>query len=288
VLDFFIVGVQKGGTTALDSYLRLSQHVQMAKVKEVHFFDNENIDWTRPDYQVLLDHFSSTATSPRCRGEATPNYIYWPNALERLQRYNPRAKLIVCLRQPAFRAHSHWCMETKRGSETLSFEQAISEVGRRRVQISSSGAHRVFSYIERGFYAQQISGLKRLFPPDQLLFLRTDELWNEPMRVMSRVHAFLGVLAPDPVEKDYIVPLDTRDVGHIPRRVLQRLNALYANDIKQTGKLIGVDLDYWLSPDYSDTSELAGRSLQTSEGVRIAGPESPLDVPLHTHIGIPA
>jgi hypothetical protein len=256
-LNFFIVGTQKGGTTALDTYLRLSRHVQMPKVKEIHFFDNETIDWRRPDYQVLCDQFSWTAGSPPCRGEATPIYSYWPNALERLQHYNPRAKLIVCLRQPAFRAYSHWRMETRRGLETLSFEEAIADVGRRRVRASKGGVHRVFSYVERGFYAPQIARLQRLFPRDQLLFLRTDELWDDPVRVIRRVHAFLGVPPPHSVERNYVTPHDTSDLGDIPERSLLTLNALYADDVERTSKLIGIDLDDWLAADYRDISELA-------------------------------
>jgi hypothetical protein len=254
-IDFFIVGVQKGGTTALDAYLRLSRHIQMSKDKEVHFFDNETIDWACPQYQMLHDHFSWPAASLKCRGEATPVYIYWPNALERLQRYNPRAKLIVCLRQPAFRAYSHWRMEMKRGYEALPFEEAISDVGRRRLKESSNGAHLVFSYVERGFYAQQISRMKRLFPSEQLLFLRTDLIWNDPMRQLGRVHSFLGVPAPESVVRDYVVPIDGRSLGCIPKQELKTLNTLYASDIKQLSRLIGMDLDDWLSPDYRDIGE---------------------------------
>jgi hypothetical protein len=257
VVNFFIVGVQKGGTSALDAYLGSSQHVQMANVKETHFFDNDNIDWSRPDYRPLLNRFSWTATAPACRGEATPIYSYWPNALERLQRHNPRARLIVCLRQPAYRAHSHWRMERQRGWEPLSFEQAISDIGRRRVRESEDRYYRLFSYVERGFYSRQISRIQRLFPPDQLLFLRTDELWHDPMRVMYRVHAFLGVPPPDAVERDYVTPSDTSGWGDIPERALLTLNAVYADDIKATSELIGSDLDDWLSPDYRDVRELA-------------------------------
>ncbi|MCA0448534.1 MAG: sulfotransferase, partial [Proteobacteria bacterium] len=39
-VDFFIAGVQKGGTTALDHYLRDHPAIQMASVKEVHAFDD--------------------------------------------------------------------------------------------------------------------------------------------------------------------------------------------------------------------------------------------------------
>ena len=40
-IGFIICGSQKGGTTALDYYLRLHQDICMAKKKEVHFFDND-------------------------------------------------------------------------------------------------------------------------------------------------------------------------------------------------------------------------------------------------------
>ncbi|MEJ0095331.1 MAG: sulfotransferase domain-containing protein [Methylocella sp.] len=189
-VDFFIVGVQKGGTTALDSYLRRNPFVQMADVKEVHFFDNESLDWSDPNYLPFHEHFEWSQTSGVIRGEATPIYIYWPNAMERIRRYNAASKLIVCLRHPAYRAHSHWRMETKRSADTLSFEDAISEVGRSRVRNLDRGVHRVYSYVERGFYAHQIRRLRELFPPEQLLFLRTDDLWTRTENTLSRVYRF--------------------------------------------------------------------------------------------------
>jgi len=269
VVNFFIVGVQKGGTSAVDEYLRSSPHVQMARVKEVHFFDDENVDWNDPDYRVLHDHFSWKRTSARCRGEATPIYSYWPDALERLKRHNPRAKLILCLRHPAFRAHSHWRMEIQRGGDQLSFEEAIAEAGRHRVRASPGGVHRVYSYVERGFYAAQVSRLKRLFPPDQLLFLRTDELWREPRQVMKRVHAFLAVTPPGAVERSYVTPFDTLHRAGIPKKSLLALSALFADDIKETAKLTGLDLDDWLSPDYRDISDPASSHLMESCDLKV-------------------
>ena len=41
-VGFIICGTQKGGTTALDYYLRLHNQICMAKKKEVHFFDEDN------------------------------------------------------------------------------------------------------------------------------------------------------------------------------------------------------------------------------------------------------
>lgn len=46
LVDFFIAGVQKGGTTALDAMLRAHPALQMAARKEVHFFDKDGLDRT--------------------------------------------------------------------------------------------------------------------------------------------------------------------------------------------------------------------------------------------------
>ena len=40
-IGFIICGTQKGGTTALDRYLRLHPEICMANKKEVHFFDSD-------------------------------------------------------------------------------------------------------------------------------------------------------------------------------------------------------------------------------------------------------
>jgi len=251
-IDFFIAGVQKGGTTALDSFLRQSSSVQMADVKEVHFFDNENLDWSDPAYLSFHEHFDWSQTSGVIRGEATPVYIYWPKAMERIRRYNPHSKLVICLRHPSYRAHSHWRMETKRSAETLSFDDAISEEGRRRVSNAEGGVHRVYSYVERGFYAQQIRRLHELFPPEQLLFLRTEDLWMRTESTLSRVYRFLNLAASVSVSAAYIAPTCTDEIGTISKTALLKLNCIFETDISETSCLTGLFLADWMEPDYRE------------------------------------
>jgi hypothetical protein len=205
-LDFFICGVQKGGTTALDSFLREHPAVEMARVKEVHFFDNESLDWAVPDYAQLHAAFDASAAARR-RGEATPIYSYWPNAPERLRAYNPSAKLILMLRHPVLRALSHWRMETTRGWETLPFSEAVRPAARERVRLAPGGVHRVFSYVERGFYAAQIERMLGLFPANQVLILRTDALWGDPAATLARVQDFLGVEKLLDAQRRYVAPI---------------------------------------------------------------------------------
>jgi hypothetical protein len=39
-VNFFIIGTQKGGTTALNCFLSRVDGIQMSNPKEIHFFDN--------------------------------------------------------------------------------------------------------------------------------------------------------------------------------------------------------------------------------------------------------
>lgn len=193
-VDFLVAGVQKGGTTALFDYLREHPDLLLADVKEVHFFDNENVDWQKPDYESYHAHFHPPADGRRrLWGEVTPIYTYWPRCFERIADYNSAMKLVLVFRNPIERAWSHWRMEYARGAETEPFAWCIRE-GRHRVNgdPSAPGHHREFSYVERGFYGAQVQRLLNLFPKEQALFLRSEDLRLSPGRILGRVCDFLN------------------------------------------------------------------------------------------------
>ena len=130
------------------------------------------------------------------KGEATPIYTYWRPAAERIHAYNPRIKLIVSLRDPVARAYSHWRMEHDRGWDPLSFARAIRE-GRARVVSKGEipGQHRVFSYVERSFYAAQLERLYSLFPKEQIFFLTRADLLERREATLDSICRFLKVPA---------------------------------------------------------------------------------------------
>jgi len=99
-VDFVIAGMQKGGTTALDRYLRMNPQVCMANKKEVHFFDNEKLfRGDRPNYAIYHSFFD-LKPQHQILGEASPIYMYWRNAPNRLWKYNPKMKILLILRNP--------------------------------------------------------------------------------------------------------------------------------------------------------------------------------------------
>jgi hypothetical protein len=210
----------------------------MADVKEVHFFDDDALDWSNPDYTRLHQYFAWDREDISIRGEVTPIYTYWPNALRRLHRYNPHAKLIMGLRHPSFRAYSHWRMEAKRGTDVFTFSDAIRGRGRRRVDEAPNGVHRVFSYVERGYYAAQIEEMLSLFPRDHVLFYRTDALWREPRAILDQVASFLNLTGRPDIKKGYFVPLFSWESSGMPLQDRRFLDELYADEINRTARLV--------------------------------------------------
>jgi hypothetical protein len=238
LVNFIVAGVQKGGTTALFDYLSEAPAYSLSKVKEVHFFDDESLDWASPDYHAYHAQFD-WAEPDRIRGEATPIYLYWPRSLERIAAYNPAIRLIVMLRDPVERAWSHWRMETARGAETEPFSWCIRQGRQRLFDAEPWGVHREFSYVERGFYGEQLERLYSLFPREQVLVLQAEALRGAPSATLRQVSQFLGAPANGPVEH--------RDV-HVGQKIGEPLSAadiaylrdIYAEDMRRLAALTGI------------------------------------------------
>jgi len=240
---FLIAGTQKGGTTALADYLRQHPGLFIPAVKELHFFDNENLNWQQPQELYAGYHAQFTGATPGSLwGDATPIYSYWWPAMARIWAYNPAMRLILCLRNPVERAYSHWAMETGRQWDSVSFPEAIaSEAERCRTALPHQ--HRVFSYVSRGFYSEQLRRLWSFFPREQTLILRQEELLQDPSNTLSRVHRFLGVDPLPPAQPlransgRYTSPMDP-----VTRSQLQQL---FDPEISQLEQLLGWDLSHW-------------------------------------------
>lgn len=247
-VDFLIAGVQKGGTTALWHFLRQHPNICMAEKKEIHFFDDETVDWSNPDYSIYHRQFPNFCAG-QVAGEATPIYTYWPTSIARIRSYNSEIRLIISLREPVSRTYSHWKMEVSRCQEVMNFSSAIRE-GTTRVaedEQSFQGCHRIFSYVERGFYAPQIRRILGHLPRKQVLFVTVDQLTADPKRLLDDVCGFLGVAAyADYPESRIIRPTQIRnDFDAINEQDRIYLQHLFSSDIAETEKLTGLDLSGW-------------------------------------------
>ncbi len=244
LVNFAICGTQKGGTSALYSYLREHPEICMADRKEVHFFDNESLFVKgKADYSQYHAFFNPKA-SHRLVGEATPIYMYWHDAPRRMWEYNPNMKLVVVLRNPVDRAYSHWNMEQSRNAETLSFWDAIqNEELRCREALPSQ--HRVYSYVDRGFYLEQLTRLWRYFPKDNVLVIKNEYLKDQPGACLRDVCGFLGVDRFESVNPKQVHSRPySSDIGDKEKEHLQ---LIFQHEIREMERVLGWDCSDWLS-----------------------------------------
>lgn len=238
LVSFLIAGVQKAGTTALFDYLQDHGEIGLPAIKEPHFFDDEAVDWSKPDYTAYHALFPRREET-LLFGEATPITLYWPNAIERALAYNPYMKFIILLRDPVERAFSHWRMEKSRGGETEAFSWCIRE-GRSRVNSKEApGHHRVYSYVERGFYAEQIKQLLEVVPSrHQIMVLSAKELATQPQSILRKITIYLGLeeLTDTAPRSVHVTAPDSEEISPADRTYLEEL---YQDQREEIRNLIG-------------------------------------------------
>lgn len=229
VPDFLIVGAQRCGTTSL--YNALSEHpdVDRALTKEVRFFDvqyERGLGWycsNFPSVAARRRHHDRTGQR-LVVGEASPDYLYYPEVPARIAHDLPEALLVVVLRDPVDRAFSHYWHQVHRGYETLPFELALDQEAGRIGDLSRGvgfGAHH-FSYLTRGHYAEQLEHLFAHVPRTQVLVLFSDELFRDPARQVREVCDFLGLAAWKPEAFPVLNRMSSGEMGAGLRADLRR------------------------------------------------------------------
>lgn len=196
--DFVIIGTQRGGTTSLHAYLRGHPQIETPAKKEIHFLTDRferGQDW-------YIGQFPAVVPVGTLVGEATPYALFHPRAPQRLFDVAPDARIIVLLRNPVDRAYSHYLHERARGHESLGFEDAIAaeperllglDAGLATGEILTSDTHKRASYLARGRYARQLERWLAIFRREQMLILRSEDLYADPAATTHRVTDFLGL-----------------------------------------------------------------------------------------------
>lgn len=184
--NLFVVGVMRGGTTSLWAHLDQHPEIFMSAVKEPHFFSKANprLASTYKDERVYLDLFAG-AEEP-LRGEASASYFSDPATPSAIKRVSPEAKILVSLRDPVERAHSHYWHDVAFGTETRSFSDAVQE--------ELAGVQREVpgEYVRLSLYSEPLQRYLDAFG-DNVHVVFLEEMAREPVRTVREVFAFLGV-----------------------------------------------------------------------------------------------
>ncbi len=198
-IDFIIIGAQKSGTTSLYNYLIQHPQVVPARTKEVHYFDlnfDKGISWYQEQFHPC-DRQNKLIT-----GEASPYYIFHPLVAKRVQQTLPKVKIIILLRNPVERAISHYYHEVRLGVEEKGIEEAIASEPTRLAGETEkilenpnyySFNHQHYTYLSRGKYLDQIKNWLNHFPKQQILILKSEDLYNHPPTILNQVCNFLEI-----------------------------------------------------------------------------------------------
>ncbi len=222
--DFFIVGHQKCGTTALWEMLRGHPGIFMPDQKEPRFlapdlasrFGQPRGEWTPQRRPRTLDQYLSlfAPAGPEQRaGEASPQYLRSSVAASRIAELAPDARIIAILREPAsFLRSLHSQLVSANVETERDFRKALKleDVRRRGNEIPRRCHHpESLLYCQHVRYAEQLRRFHTAFSPEQVLVLVYDDLRRDNEAVVRQILRFLDVDDAFPIETLQTKPVQT-------------------------------------------------------------------------------
>lgn len=217
VIDFFVLGAVKAGTTSLHHYLKQHPQLEMSAIKWTRFF---HVASERPDFQSLAGQYGATllnestaryrlmcnsrvpsslenyfknwdfVRSGVVRGEISPTYMYDKQACLEIRRLFPRSKALVVLREPVRRAISHFVMDRANGWVPDRTIQESFSLEPWQVDNFWWGLRH---YLRHGLYSRYFRYLKEIFPAGDLAVFFYEDLVSRPLDFMNSVTDFLEV-----------------------------------------------------------------------------------------------
>jgi hypothetical protein len=179
MLNFLGIGAQKAGTTWLYEMLRHHKSILFPAGKEVHFWD-ANLDKGIAWYDSL---FAGEETG-KVKGEITPAYaILPPNIISDIYHHYPHLHLIYIIRNPIERAWSSALMALERAE--MMIEEASDQWFMDHFMSRGS--------LLRGDYEDCIRRWRNVFPLEQLLILRYENIANNPNSLLSKCFSHINI-----------------------------------------------------------------------------------------------
>jgi hypothetical protein len=225
VPHFLILGAAKCGTTSLHGWLSQHPQILMSSPKEPVYFE---LEYDRgPEFYVST--YFADWDGHQILGDSRTANLFFPWVPARIKETNPTAKLIILLRNPIERCLANWWIEFRRDKEPLHFEEAVlANLERLRAGVRYESAedfwrdgplyqmprytgerhdseyHRPYkrtaaardifrTYVDAGYYAEQIERYLRLFPREQIRIFFAEDLRSRPNEVLQDVCELIGV-----------------------------------------------------------------------------------------------
>ena len=251
--DFLLIGAKRAGSTTLfrglvDSGGIAAMFPAREQRKGVYYFDVHHARGAR----WYLGHMPTRSSVGAQRvGEASPYYLSHPEAAARAADFAPNAKIIVVLRDPIERAHSHYRERCKQGVEYLpTFDDAIAaEAGRLAGEVDAMRAdptyvswnHLNFGYLEQSRYGTTLGRWFDAYDAEQVLVLRAEDLYGNPAEAIDKVRSFIGLA---PAERFEFKHHNQLEPGRISSQTAEYLRGQLGPEVRRLEALVGRSMNW--------------------------------------------
>lgn len=183
LVDGFLLGLPKCGTTWLSSVLSQNQSVSFSEPKEPNILASHHGTFGRDVSEPDLQKYERSFSGGGFRIDGSVHAFSCPLAPKRVFEINPESRFIVCLREPVERAFSHWKMvrdnmaDRRHGADWIDFEVAWSDDRLKADSVWSVSMKRWLNF----------------FDIDRFLFVDSQDLRDRPEMVLKKINSHLGI-----------------------------------------------------------------------------------------------
>ena len=242
---FICVGVQKGGTTSLNKYLRNHPDIFMPK-NEKHLFDKplEEGELTNKEIKQYENSFK---TDKLIVGEKSPSYCYLKFAIDRIYKYDKNMKIIILFREPISRAFSHYNMTLNVEGKTLDdvTEKKILKHFKEKEHLKLNDLEKRDrrNFIMRGYYDEILEHILSKFPRENVYIGISEEIKNNKLKYYNEIFEFLGAKKLEKI--NYLDRHIRTYTKPIPKSLELYLYNIYKPHVEKFYKILGRKIDVW-------------------------------------------
>jgi tetratricopeptide (TPR) repeat protein len=255
--NFLIIGVKKCATTSLYDYLVQHPQILPASIKEPQFVTGlirerkkNKVDLyeklSKSDLELYLSLFPPhPAEEKYLTGEASTTYMWYPGIEKVVFNSFPKVKLITLLRNPVKRVISEYNFQVELGREKRSLEEMVDsqlEYIRKLNNPSEVTIQPRFDdYLVHSLYFYFIEKWMKIFPRNQFLVLKNEDLSVQPDIVMHKTFEFLDL------QKYDFIKYSKKLVGHYPevdKKILSRLHKFFEPHNKRLEELLNIEFKW--------------------------------------------
>lgn len=227
--NLFLVGTPKAGTTSLHDSLSVLPNVQSGSIKEPHHFAKIGANVKSVRSLTAKEYLASyDFTNPNIKYwlDSSVSYLHQPSALKEIKRMCRDPKIVIMLRDPIRRMHSHWLMDVRDGLVRDEFREAVlKDIAEPRKGFGFS-----HMYVELSLYFDAVDTCMKIFGRQNVFVGVFEDYVENTERFMGELLTWLNLRG-----TEYVARSVKKNPASVPRNKAAAL--LYHNmDLRRTLK----------------------------------------------------